>query len=116
MRADEHSELIIKITPNDRGNPTGKLADVELHFAGRSALAGLKLIGFSIWERREGRSRSVTFPARLYTVKGERRSFSLLRPIADSAAQDAIRERILKAYAEYEQRVVADDVRRPTTT
>jgi hypothetical protein len=115
MRADEHSDLIIRITPNDRANPPGKLADVELHFAGRSLLAGLKLIGFSIWERREGRGRNVTFPARLYTVKGERRSFALLRPIVDSTAQDAIRARILEAYAEYEQRAAADDAERPTT-
>jgi hypothetical protein len=32
MRADQHHDLIIKITPNDRGNSTRKLADVELHF------------------------------------------------------------------------------------
>ena len=24
--------LIVKITPNDKGNPAGKLADAELHF------------------------------------------------------------------------------------
>ena len=24
--------LIVKITPNDKGNPPGKLADAELHF------------------------------------------------------------------------------------
>jgi hypothetical protein len=113
MQADEHSDLIIRITPNDRGNPPGKLADVELHFAGRSPLAGLKLIGFSIWERREGRGRNVTFPARLYTVKGERRSFALLRPIVDSTEQHAIRERILEAYAAYEQHAVVEDARTP---
>ena len=44
--------LTIKITPNDKGNPPGKIADAELHFMGDSPLAGLKLIGFSIWERR----------------------------------------------------------------
>ena len=35
-------DLRIKITANDRGNPPGKLADVELHFSGESPLAGLK--------------------------------------------------------------------------
>jgi hypothetical protein len=45
------TELTVKITPNDHGNPPGKLADAELHFAG-GPLDGLKLIGFSIWERR----------------------------------------------------------------
>ena len=91
----------VKITPNDKGNPPGKLADVELHFA-EGALAGLKLVGFSIWERRGGNGRNVTFPARQYAVNGERRSFALLRPIGDAAAQDVIREAILNAYAEAE--------------
>ena len=59
----------------------GKLADAELHFAGDSPLAGLKLLGFAIWERRGGAGRNVTSPARQYAVNGERRSFALLRPI-----------------------------------
>ena len=69
----------VKIVPNEKGNPPGKLADAELHFddelaarldalaagderLGRyifepyvealRALAGLKLIGFAIWELR----------------------------------------------------------------
>jgi hypothetical protein len=92
----------IKITPNDKGNPPGKLAEVELHFTD-GALAGLKLIGFSIWERRGGNGRNVTFPARQYSVNGERRSFALLRPIVDATAQDRIRERILDAFADLEQ-------------
>ena len=81
----------------------GKLADAELHFTD-GALDGLKLIGFGVWERRTGGGRNVTFPARQYSVNGERRSFSLLRPIADATAQDRIRELILEAYAESEER------------
>ena len=96
------SNLTVKITPNDKGNPPGKLADAELHF-GDGALAGLKLIGFSIWERRGGNGRNVTFPARSYAVNGERRSFALLRPVVDTTAQNAVRDRILEAYAEYEE-------------
>jgi hypothetical protein len=95
--------ITVKITPNDCGNPAGKLADAEVHFGGESPLAGLKLIGFSIWERRGGNGRNVTFPARSYAVNGERRSFALLRPIVDTAAQERIREVILGAFAEYEQ-------------
>src|SRR5712691_11707555 len=95
------SNLIVKITANDRGNPPGKLADAELHF-NDGALAGLKLIGFAIWERRGGSGRNVTFPARQYAVNGERRSFALLPPIADVAAQDRVRELVLDAYAESE--------------
>ena len=54
---------VVKIIPNDKGNPPGKLADVEIHFVD-GALAGLELIGFAIWERRTGARRNVTFPAR----------------------------------------------------
>ena len=94
--------MTVKITPNDRGNPPGKLADAELHFTD-GPLEGLKLIGFSIWERRGGGTgRNVTFPARQYSVNGERRSFALLRPIGDTTAQGRVRELILDAYADFE--------------
>ena len=95
--------LTVKITPNDKGNPTGKLADAELHFSD-GALDGLKLIGFSIWERRGGNGRNVTFPVRSYVVNGDRRSFALLRPIVDKDAQDRVRDLVLEAYSEYEER------------
>jgi hypothetical protein len=89
--------MTIKIVANDKGNPPGKLADAELHFT-EGPLAGLKLIGFGIWERKTGTGRNVTFPARQYSVNGERRSFALLRPIVDSTAQSRIRDLILEAY------------------
>ena len=95
--------MTIKITPNDKGNPPGKLAEAELHFT-EGPLTGLKLIGFAVWERRVGNGRNVTFPSRQYQVNGERRSFSLLRPIVDATAQDKIRELILEAYQEHEER------------
>ena len=93
--------MTVKIFKNDKGNPPGKLAEAELHFTD-GPLAGLKLIGFSVWERKTGTGRNVTFPARQYSVNGERRSFALLRPIADTTSQDRIREVILQAYAEHE--------------
>jgi hypothetical protein len=96
--------MTVKITPNDKGNPAGKLADAELHFAD-GPLTGLKLIGFAIWERRSGAGRNVTFPARQYAVNGERRSFALLRPVVDATAQERVRDLILEAYAEFEERV-----------
>ena len=99
--------MIVKISPNDKANPPGKLADAELHFID-GALKGLKLIGFGVWERRGGGGgRNVTFPARQYSVNGERRSFSLLRPVDDATAQDRVRELILQAYADYEETAVA---------
>ena len=96
------TDMTVKIQANDKGNPAGKLADAELHFTA-GPLEGLKLIGFGIWERRGGAGRNVTFPARQYAVNGERRSFALLRPIVDTAAQDRIRELVLDAYAAYEE-------------
>ena len=92
--------MTVKIIPNDKGNPPGKLADAELHFAG-GPLDGLKLIGFAVWERRNG-GRTVTFPARQYSVNGERRSFALLRPVADTASQERLRDIVLAAYSEHE--------------
>ena len=78
-----------------------ELADAEVHFD-HGPLEGLKLIGFGVWERKTGNGRNVTFPARQYSVNGERRSFSLLRPIADTTSQERIRDLILQAYAEHE--------------
>ena len=103
MQTKQNAALVIKITPNDKGNPPGKLADAEMHFTA-GPLVGLKLIGFSIWERRGGNGRNVTFPARSYVVNGDRRSFALLRPIVDTTAQENVRDLILDAYAEYEER------------
>jgi len=95
--------MTVKITPNEKGNPPGKVADAELHF-NDGPLEGLKLIGFSIWERRGGAGgHNVTFPARQYNVNGERRTFALLRPIVDTTAQNKIRELILQAYQEFEE-------------
>ena len=98
--------IVVKITPNDKGNPPGKLAEAELHFTS-GELDGLKLIGFAVWERRGGNGRNVTFPARQYAVNGERRSFALLRPISDTSAQERVRQLVLDAFAEYEERAEA---------
>ena len=93
--------MVVKIMPNDKGSPTGKLADAEVHFT-EGAMEGLRLLGFAVWERRNGPGRNVTFPARTYSVNGERRSFSLLRPATDANSQDQVRDLVLQAYAEFE--------------
>lgn len=102
-------DMTVKIIANEKGNPPGKLAEAELHFT-HGPLAGLKLIGFSVWERKSGTGRNVTFPARQYAVNGERRSFALLRPGFDLTApgagldaQNRVRDLILDAYAAFEQ-------------
>jgi hypothetical protein len=93
--------MTIKIVPNEKGNPVGKLADAELHFTS-GPLEGLKLIGFGVWERKSSNGRNVTFPARQYSVNGERRSFALLRPSSDGTGQDRVRDLVLEAYAAFE--------------
>jgi hypothetical protein len=122
--------LTVTIIANEKGTPVGKLADAEIVFRwtgmdhpaamaityseqqaearatqaaiGQAiALDGLRLTGFAIWERRTGSGRNVTFPARAYAVNGERRSFALLRPAAETIDQGAsmrLRDLILAAY------------------
>jgi hypothetical protein len=100
----------VKISSNDKGTPPGKLADAEIHFT-EGPFEGLKLVGFAVWERRNGSGRNVTFPARQYSVNGERRSFALLRPIMDATAQDRVRDFILQAYAKHEEEAADLEVR-----
>ena len=95
----------VKILRNEQGKPAGKLADAEIHFIG-GELAGLKLVGFAIWERRDGNGRSVTFPARQFIVHGDRRNFALLRAIGNPNAQDRVRDLVLRAYEQQLQGAV----------
>jgi hypothetical protein len=103
MSKQKEQVMSVRILPNTTSTPPGKLADAEVVFeADAGLLNGLKLIGFAIWERRAG-GRNVTFPARQYSVNGERRSFALLRPVnGDANAQEAIRDAILEAYSRLE--------------
>ena len=48
----------------------------------------------------------MTFPARQYSVNGERRSFALLRPALDNGeGQERIKTLILEEYAKHETEV-----------
>jgi hypothetical protein len=94
--------MVIRILPSDSSTPVGKIADAEVLFD-EGVFNGLKLVGFSIWEPRAATGRrNVTFPARTFSVNGERRSFALLRPVVESTAQEPLRALILQAFAEYE--------------
>ena len=103
MAKEKGTVVSVKIVRTERGAPPGKLADAELIFeADAGPLSGLRLIGFAVWERRDG-GKNVTFPARQYSVNGERRSFALLRPAnGESGTQDGIRDLILDAYSRVE--------------
>lgn len=103
MAKEKGNVVSVKIVRTEQGAPPGKLADAELIFeAGSGPLSGLRLIGFAVWERRGG-GMNVTFPARQYSVNGERRSFALLRPVnGESGLQDSVRDLILDAYSRLE--------------
>ena len=60
-------------------------------------MAGLKLVGFTVWDRRHSDGFNVTFPARTYTANGETRHYQLLRRTSDSS-DAAIKDLILAAY------------------
>ena len=96
--------MTIKILPNERGVPQAKLADAELLFD-EGVLQGLKLVGFTIWEGRDGHH--ITFPARPFIVNNERRSYAVLRPISDSNAQEPLRQLILQAFVEFQHQAAA---------
>ena len=69
MPTETDVDLVIQVTPSKRRRSRGKLADVELHFVGRSPLGGMKFIGFSIWESGAAGDLVVKFPAR--TLRSE---------------------------------------------
>ena len=100
MTKENGNVVSVKIVRAEQGGPSGKLADAELIFeAGAGPLSGLRLIGFAVWERRDG-GKNVTFPARQYSVNGERRSFALLRPAnGEPVSPDGVRDLILDAYS-----------------
>jgi hypothetical protein len=88
--------VTVRISLSNDDHPTGRVADAELHFVG-GPLAGLKLVGFAIWNRRGG-GYQVTFPARQYSTDGQRRSFTLLRDIPGRSGSQAVRDLILEAF------------------
>jgi hypothetical protein len=89
--------ISIQILKTTRPSAPGKLADAEIHFNG-GELDGLKLVGFAVWQRRDGAGENVSFPARNFTVDGDRRSFSWLRWVAKREAQERLEAAVLEAY------------------
>ena len=95
-KTTRRAPVSINIVLAGEGAPAGKLADAELLFHD-GPLAGLKLTGFAVWSRKDG-SHHVTVPTRPYITNGEKKSFALLRPVADVAALDSVRTLIVEAY------------------
>ena len=92
--------ITIKILETNGHSAPGKLADAEIHFTG-GELDGLKLVGFAVWQQRNGKGRNVGFPSRQFTTQGERRTFSLLRWIAKRDAQERLERLVIEAYEEH---------------
>lgn len=80
---------------NHGGTPESKLADVELFFE-EGLLAGLKLVGCSVWRSKKGEAPTVLVPSRSYATAGGIRYFELLRGSGDEhdADQSADREAV----------------------
>ena len=79
--------------------PERLVCEAEVVFEAEAGpLAGMKLVGFSLWRSAEGEV-FVSFPARSFGVGGERRFFDLLRS-TDGQSADAKRVKawILERY------------------
>jgi hypothetical protein len=66
--------------------PERLVCEAEILFEQESgALAGMKLVGFSLWRSPEGEV-YVTFPSRAFGTGSERRFFDFLRSVEGQAA------------------------------
>jgi hypothetical protein len=82
---------------NHGGTPASKLADVEIHFE-EGLLAGMKLVGCSVWRTKKGEKPTVLVPSRSYATASGVRYFELLR-----AEDEKSEEKPVKRFKEYIQ-------------
>jgi len=88
---------------NHGGTPASKLADVEIHFE-EGLLAGLKLVGCSVWRSKKGDAPTVLVPSRSYATAGGVRYYELLRgsvSVGTSLAEDPEGRAAVKRFKEY---------------
>src|SRR3972149_4026541 len=88
---------------NHGGTPQSKLADVEIHFE-EGLLAGLKLVGCSVWRSKKGEKPTVLVPSRSYATAGGVRHYELLRgsvSVGTSLAEDPEGRAAVKRFKEY---------------
>ncbi len=65
------------------GGPDNLVCEAELVFEAQGPMAGMKLVGLSLWRGGDGDVR-VTFPSRAYSSGADRRFFAYLRSDAGS--------------------------------
>jgi hypothetical protein len=85
-----HVELVQR-----NGGPERLVCEAEITFEGRGLLAGLRLVGFSLWRGADGEL-YVTFPSRAFGVGAERRYFDFLRGGAEDVKR--FKQFILEQY------------------
>jgi hypothetical protein len=75
------------------------LADVEIHFE-EGLLAGMKLVGCSVWRSKKGEAPTVLVPSRSYATAGGVRYYELMRESVegDRAAVKRFKEYIRDEY------------------
>ena len=94
----------VKITPNDKGNPPGKLAEAELHFT-EGPLEGLKLIGsLRLGEARAAAAATSRFRRGPTASTASAAASRCSARLSTATAQNKLREIVLEAYQEYEER------------
>ena len=87
---------------NHGDTPVSKLADVEIHFE-EGLLAGLKLVGCSVWKSKKGEVPTVLVPSRSYATASGIRYFELLRGSSASGLTNETTEdrQAVKTFKEY---------------
>jgi len=92
---------------NHGGTPQSKLADVEIHFE-EGLLAGLKLVGCSVWRSKKGEAPTVLVPSRSYATAGGVRYYELMRPSEDTPADPVASKAAVKRFKKY----ISDEYRK----
>ena len=92
---------------NHGGTPASKLADVEVHFE-EGLLAGMKLVGCSVWRAKKGDKNTVLVPSRSYATAGGVRYYELLRASAPDADAEKKTMRVFKDYIRDEYAKIAE--------
>jgi hypothetical protein len=104
--ADTHRKgnaMRVHFILNHGGTPASKLADVEIHFE-EGLLAGLKLVGCSVWRSKKGERPTVLVPSRSYATAGGIRYYELLRGATSTGMkEDPEGKAAIKRFKEYIQ-------------
>ena len=86
---------------NHGDTPVSKLADVEIHFE-EGLLAGLKLVGCSVWKSKKGELPTVLVPSRSYATASGIRYFELLRGSQSTGIDDTDNgKKAVRTFKEY---------------